>query len=338
MRRALAFISALACAGAAQAQDAVESFYKDKQIRLVVGSAAGSGYDIGARLVARYLSNYIPGHPLIVVQNQPGAGSVAMTNALYNVAARDGLTLGAPINGMPTAPLLEPEGVRFDPTKLVWLGSVNREVQTTYVWHTAPVQKLADLFDHELVVGATSPGTTQVDFPVAARAILGLKFKVISGYEGTAQIHKAMEMGEVQGVGSRAYASLRSLAQNLLDEGKIKVIAQWGLRRHPLLPDTPAIIDLAKTDADRQAMTLLMARLEFGRPFFAPPGVPADRAAALTAAFDKVVHDPAFVEEATKLKLEVEPVTGAEVATLIRDVSATPPDVAQRVRDALKTR
>ena len=337
-RLALA-VAGLGCALApARALDDAAAFYKDKTIRLVVGSAAGSGYDIGARLVARFMANYIPGHPTFVIQNQPGAASATMTNALYNIAPRDGTVIGAAINGMPTAPLLEPEGVRFDPTKLSWLGSVNREVQTTYVWHTSPVLKLADLFDRELIVGATTPGTTQVDFPVVARAVLGLKYKVISGYEGTAQIHKAMEMGEVHGVGSTAYASLRALAQNWLDEGKVKVIAQWGLRRHKDLPDTPAIIDLARTDADRRALTLMMARLEYGRPFFAPPGVPADRMAVLTEAFEKTMADPAFVAEAKKLNLEVEPVSGAEVASLVRDVNATPREVVARVRDALHAR
>ncbi len=328
----------LALFGASARAEDVAAFYRDRQIRLVVGSAAGSGYDIGARLVARYMANYVPGHPAFVIQNQPGAASVAMTNALYNIAPRDGTVIGAAINGMPTAPLLEPEGARFDPTKLNWLGSVNREVQVTYVWHTAPVLKLADLFDRELIVGATAPGTTQVDFPVVARAVLGLKYKVISGYEGTAQIHKAMEMGEVHGVGSTALASLRALAQNWLDEGKVKVIAQWGLRRHKDLPDTPAILDLAKTDADRQALTLMMARLEYGRPFFAPPGVPLDRMAALVKAFDDTMKDPAFIAEAQKLNLEVEPVSGADVAKLVVDVNATAPEVVKRVRDALKGR
>jgi tripartite-type tricarboxylate transporter receptor subunit TctC len=332
-------VASLGFGGAARAaDDDVAAFYKDKQIRMVVGSAAGSGYDIGARLVARYMTNYIPGHPTFIIQNQPGAASVLMTNSLYNVAPKDGTVIGAAINGMPTAPLLEPEGARFDPTKLAWLGSVNREVQVTYVWHTAPALKLTDLYDRELIVGATAPGTTQVDFPVVARAILGLKYKVISGYEGTAQIHKAMETGEVHGVGSTALASLRALAQNWLDEGKVKVIAQWGLRRHKDLPDTPAILDLVKTDADRQAMTLMMARLEYGRPFFAPPGVPPDRMAALVKAFDQTMADPAFVAEAQKLNLEVEPVSGAEVSKLVRDVNATSPDVIKRVRDALKGR
>ena len=322
----------------AMAQEDVAAFYKDKQIRMVVGSAAGSGYDIGARLLARYLQKYIPGNPVFVIQNQPGAASVTMTNSVYNVAAKDGTVMGAAINGMPTAPLLEPDGVRFDPTKLNWIGSVNREVQTTYVWHTSPVLKLSELFDKELIVGATTPGTTQVDFPVVARAILGLKYKVISGYEGTAQIHKAMEMGEVHGVGSTAYASLRALSGKLVDEGKIKVIAQWGFKKHPDLPDVPAILDQAKNDADRQALSLLVARLEYGRPFFLPPDVPAARVAAMRKAFDETMKDPAFVAEAVKLNLEVDPMSGTDVADLVRKVNATPPDVVKRVRDALQSR
>ncbi len=334
-----ALLCALACLPApVLAQDEAAAFYKDKQIRMLVGSAAGSGYDIGARLVARYLAKHIPGNPTFIIQNQPGAASITMANALYNLAPKDGTVIGAAINGMPTAPILEPDGVRFDPTKFFWLGSVNREVQTTYVWHTSPVLKLVDLYEKELVVGATAPGTTQVDFPVVARAVLGLKYKVISGYDGTAQIHKAMEMGEVHGMGSTAYSSLRALAQKPLDEGKIKVIAQWGFRKHPDLPDTPAIMDLAKNDADRQALSLVIARLEYGRPFLTPPGLPPARAQTLRKAFDEAMADKAFVEEAVKLNLEVLPVSGDEVAKLVRDVNATPAEVVARVRDALKTR
>jgi tripartite-type tricarboxylate transporter receptor subunit TctC len=165
-----------------------------------------------------------------------------------------------------------------------------------------------------------------------------LKYKVISGYEGTAQTHKAMEMGEVHGVGSTAYASLRALSGKLVDEGKIKVIAQWGFKKHPDLPEIPAILDQAKNDLDRQALSLIVARLEYGRPFFLPPDVPAPRVAALRRAFDDTMKDPAFVAEAVKLNLEVDPMTGAEVADLVKKVSATPADVVKRVRDALQNR
>src|SRR5258706_1157609 len=328
----------LVCAFAApaSAQEDVAAFYKDKQIRLIVGSAVGSGYDIGARAVARYLRQHIPGNPNIIVQNQPGASSLSMTSALYTSAPRDGTVIGAAINGMPAAPLLEPAGARFDPAKLVWLGSSNREVQVPYVWHTARVQKLADLYNQELITGATQPGTSQVDFPLIANAVLGLKFKVISGYQGTTYIHKAMESGEVEGNGSSAYASLKAININWINEGKVKIIAQWGFRNHPeLSPDIPNMLDLAKTEADKQAMRLVLSRLEYGRPFFAPPDIPADRAEALRRAFDLTMKDPAFLAEAAKLQLEIEPVSGREVAALVAQVSATPPDVVARVRAAL---
>jgi len=336
--RGLVAATFIALMGTAHAQDEVAVFYKDKQIKLMVGAGAGSGYDIGARILVRYMSKYIPGNPTFIVQNQVGAASMIMTNNVYNTAPRDGTVIGAAINGMPTGPLLEPDAARFDPNKIIWLGSVNREVQVNYVWHTSPVLKLADLFTKEMVVGATSPGTSQVDFPLVARAVLGLKYKVISGYEGTAQIHKAMEAGEVHGVGSTAYASLRAINQNWLDDGRVKVVAQWGMKKHPELPDVPAILDLAKTEADRAALELIVARLEYGRPYFLPPDVPPARVAALRKAFDLTMKDPGFIAESQKLNLEIDPMTGDELAALVRKVNATSPAVVARVKEALRSR
>lgn len=336
--RGLVAATFIALMGSAHAQDEVAAFYKDKQIKLMVGAGAGSGYDIGARILVRYMSKYIPGNPTFIVQNQVGAASMIMTNNVYNTAPRDGTVIGAAINGMPTGPLLEPDAARFDPNKIIWLGSVNREVQVNYVWHTSPVLKLADLFNKEMVVGATSPGTSQVDFPLVARAVLGLKYKVISGYEGTAQIHKAMEAGEVHGVGSTAYASLRAINQNWLDDGRVKVVAQWGMKKHPELPDVPAILDLAKTEADRAALELIVARLEYGRPYFLPPDVPPARVEALRKAFDMTMKDPGFIADSQKLNLEIDPMTGDEVAALVRKVNATSPAVVARVKEALRSR
>lgn len=337
MRRtpAAIILFCLAVAAPAHAQEDVAAFYKGKQVRLVVGSAAGSGFDIGARVVARFISRYIPGNPNVIVENQPGAASLSMTSALYNTQPRDGTVIGAAINGMPTAPLLEPTGVRFDPTKLTWLGSTNNEVQVTYVWYTAPVQSFADLMTKELITGAEQPGTTQVDFPLVANAILGTKFKVISGYLGTTDIHKAMEAGEVQGNGASAYASLKAISGNWLVEKKVKVIAQWGFHKHPDLPDVPSVLDMAKNAADEQALRLVLARLQYSRPFFAPPDLPPERAAALRRAFDLTMKDPDFLAEAAKLQLEIAPVSGEDVAALVAEVSATPPDVVARVRAAL---
>src|SRR3954471_5054534 len=165
----------------AQAQDDIAAFYKGKVVRLLVGIGVGSGYDINARLLARYLPKYIPGNPTVIVQNQPGAGSLSMTNQLYAGGPFDGTAIGASFNGLPTTPLLQPAGVRFEATKLNWIGSTNRESQAMYVWHTAPIKTLDDLKTTEMIVGAQAPGSTQYDYPMLAQHLFGMKFKVITG-------------------------------------------------------------------------------------------------------------------------------------------------------------
>lgn len=332
--RATAAALALCAAWPAGAQDEA-AFFKDKQIRLLVGSAAGSGYDINARVLARHLVNHIPGNPTIVVQNQPGAGSASMATVIYNTAPRDGTMMGAAINGMPTLPLFSPEASRFDPVKFNWIGSTNRDTQVSYVWKTAPVQSIEELRTKELVVGATSAGTTQVDFPLVAQQILGLKYKVVSGYKGTTNIHLAMESGEVQGVGANAWLSLKALNSGWIDSKQVKVIMQYGAKKHPDLPDVPTVFSLAKTDADRQALNLIVSRLEYGRPFFLPPDVPKARVEMMRRAFEATLKDPAYLADAEKAQLEVSLVTGEEVAELIRQVAATPPEVVARVKAAL---
>jgi tripartite-type tricarboxylate transporter receptor subunit TctC len=319
----------------AQAQD-VASFYSGKTIQLMVGIAVGSGYDVNARLLARHLANHIPGKPTIVVQNQPGAGSATMTSQLYTAGPFDGTVIGAAFAGMPTLPLLQPgSGIRFDPVKLLWLGNTNRETHVTYVWHTSPVQSLDEVKTKELIMGAQAPGSSQVDFPLVAKALFGLKFKVIGGYQSTAKINLALESGEVQGT-IAAWTTLKTLSSQWLADKKIKVIAQWALRPNPELPGVPNALDLAKTPADQAALRLVMARLDIGRPFFVPPGVPAERVAALRKAFDDTMKDPAYREEAKKLKIDVDPLTGAELAALVEQVSKTPADTVARVRAALE--
>src|SRR5215210_3436763 len=324
--------------GAAVAVEDVAAFYRGKTVRIVVGVAVGSGYDINARLIARHMPPHIPGQPIVIVQNQPGAGSLTMTNQLYASGPFDGTVIGAPFNGLPTTPLFQPGGARFDATKLNWLGSSNRETQITYVWHTAPVQNIAELAEKELVVGAQAPGSTQYDFPILANRLFGFKFKVITGYESTPKIHLAMERGEVHGNGATNWSTLKLLNSNWLEEKKVKAIAQWSLNRHPELTEVPLIVDVAKTDADRQALRLALARLEFGRPFFLPPNVPPERVEALRRAFDATMRDPAFLAETEKLKIEVEPLTGEQVATLIAEAYATPADTVARVREAMGSR
>jgi tripartite-type tricarboxylate transporter receptor subunit TctC len=338
MRKALLALALMLLAPGALAAEDVAAFYKGKTVRIVVGVGVGSGYDINARLLARHMAAHIPGQPTVIVQNQPGAGSLTMTNQLYASGPFDGTVIGAPFNGLPTTPLLQPGGARFDATKLNWIGSSNRETQITYVWHTAPVQNIAELAEKELVVGAQAPGSTQYDFPVMANRMFGFKFKVITGYESTPKIHLAMERGEVHGNGATNWSTLKLLNSNWLEEKKVKAIAQWSLNKHPELADVPMILDLAKSDADRQALRLALVRLEFGRPFFLPPNVPPERVDALRRAFDATMLDPAFLAETEKLKIEVEPLTGEQVATLIAEAYATPAETVARVREAMGSR
>jgi tripartite-type tricarboxylate transporter receptor subunit TctC len=336
--RCILLAATLIAATPAAAQEDVAAFYRGKTVRLVVGVAVGSGYDINARLLARHLAAHIPGNPNIIVQNLPGAGSLTMTNQLYAAGPFDGSVIGASFNGMPTTPLLQPTGARFDPVKLNWIGSTNRETQVTYVWHTAPVQKLEDLATTELIVGAQAPGSTQYDFPQLANALFGYKFKVITGYESTPKIHLAMERGEIHGNGATNWSTLKALNPDWIRDKKVRVLVQWGLNKHPELPDVPLILDAAKSDADRAALKLVIARLEYGRPFFMPPNVPAERVTAVRRAFDAAVKDPTYLAEAEKLKIDVDPLTGEEVAALIEQVMKTPAETVTRVRGALEHR
>jgi tripartite-type tricarboxylate transporter receptor subunit TctC len=334
VRLSLALIVLLGCE--ARAQDA--NFYAGKDIKMVVGSAPGGGYDTVARALARHIGRHIPGRPTITVQNMTGVSSIRMTNYLYNAAPKDGTSIGAAINGMPTAPLLQPEAAHFDAGKLQWIGSTNREIQVAYAWHTARVQNLADLMTKELVVGGAGPGTATVDFPLITSAILGFKFKLVRGYEGTAQIAIATERGEVEGNGGIGWATIKSDQARFLREKKINIVVQYGFEKHPELPDVPVAFDLAKSEGDRQALRLVFARQEYGRPFFVAPDVPEARVRILRDAFAATMKDPEFLAEAQRLNIELDPMSGERMAALIAQVSATPADIAARVRAVLEAK
>src|SRR6478752_5272456 len=217
--------------GQAHAQDDVAAFYRGKQVRLVVGTAPGGGYDLFARIVARHIAAHIPGQPTVIVQNLPAAGGLVMTNQLYAVGPKDGTVIGVPINGIPTAPLLQ-SGTQFDQTRLTWIGSTNREAYVAFVWHTVPIRSITELTGKEVVVGATTPGTTMVDFPQLVNDVLGFKFKIVRGYQGTPQINLAIERGEVQGMGGLGWASVKAQTPHWISERKIRVLAQYGFKRH----------------------------------------------------------------------------------------------------------
>jgi tripartite-type tricarboxylate transporter receptor subunit TctC len=332
----LAVVALLAC-GPVQAQQDVGEFFKGKTLRIVVGAGVGSGYDITARILARHMPAHMPGNPTIIVQNQQGAGGLTMTNSLNANGPFDGTVIGAPFNGTPTQPLLQPQTAHFDAGKLTYLGSTNRETQVMYVWSTVPIRKLDEMKTAELVMGAQAPGSTQYDYPILLNRLLGYKFKVITGYESTPKIHLALERGEVQGTVAN-WSTLKALNSDWLADKKICLLAQWGLNKLPEIGDVPSIFDYVTNDADRAAIKLVVARLEYGRPFFLPPGVPADRIAALRQAFAATVKDPAFLGDSARAKIDVDPLGGEAVQALVEEVSKTPPDVVARVRDALESK
>jgi tripartite-type tricarboxylate transporter receptor subunit TctC len=331
----VALALSLAAIAPAPGADDVASFYRGKQIRFIVGSATGGTYDLLARIVARHIGVHIPGNPTIIVQNQPTAGGLLMVNQLYALGPNDGTAVGVPLNGIPAAPLLQPAAAHFESAKLIWVGSTHSEPYVAYVWHTAPAQSLGELTAKQLVVGATTPGTTMNDFPALANAVLGTKFKIVPGYASTPQMNEALERGEVEGIVGFGWFALNAQAPQWVKDGKVKIVAQFGASRSKLLPEVPLMLDLAKTPPDRQALMLLFGRTEYGRPYFLPPGVPADRVQALRRAFDATMKDEAFAAEAEKIGFAVDPLTGEQVQAAVAALADTPADVVARVRAAL---
>jgi tripartite-type tricarboxylate transporter receptor subunit TctC len=244
---------------------------------------------------------------------------------------------GASFNGLPTAPLLQPVGVRFEATKINWIGSTNRETQATYFWHNAPIAAFDDAKTTEVVIGAQAPGSTQFDYPMLSNTLFGTRFKVITGYESTSKINLAIERGEVHGTWAN-WSTLKALSMNWLTEKKIKILVQWALKKHAELPDVPLILEHAKTPEQKQALELALARLEFGRPFLMPPNVPPERVQAVRRAFDATMKDPEFLAEAEKLKIEIDPLSGEQVAELVAQIYKTPAETVERVKAAFEKR
>ncbi len=312
----------------------VADFYKGKQLRLIVGSSVGGGYDLYSRALARHMVNHIPGNPTIIVQNQPAAGGILSANQLSTQGPKDGTAFAAPLNGIVTAPMLV-GGTQFDVNKLNWIGSIQREAYVAFIWHTAPVSHITEMATKELLVGSTTVGTTMNDFPLLLNDLLGYKFKLVRGYKGTPEINIATERGEIHGNAGVGLASVKTLSQKWIDEKKIRFLVQYNMQPEPELKGVPMVMELAKTDTQRTAMRLLFARTEYARPYFLPPDVPAERVQALRRAFDATMKDPAFIVDARKLQLEISPMTGEDLQTLVADLTRTPPEIVARVKAAL---
>ena len=327
-----------AISGPAHAQDAA-TFYKGRQITVVVGSSPGGGYDTYGRLLARHIGRHVPGNPGVVTANMPGAGSNVAAQHIMTAAPKDGTQIAIIFAGVIVEPLLGERGrQKFDPAKLAFVGNANKEVFVCAVRAELPVKTLDDMRAREIVTGASASGGPTADFPTMLSTVLGARTKVVRGYPGTREITLAIEKGEVDGACGLAWSTTSVQYPRTLAEGQpLRIVLQEDMAGHPVLNAAGIAFSgqFATSEADRQALTLFYAQNTFGRPFVASPEVPPDRLAALRSAFTAAMKDPELLAEAQKLNIDIIPSSGEEVQVLVAKMYATPPDVVARVRKAL---
>ena len=314
------------------AADPVADFYKGKDLRMIISSSVGGGYDIYARLIAKHLTRYLPGNPAIVPQNMPGAGGIAGANYIYSVAPKDGTVIAAIQNTVPFEPLFENKAAQFDAVKLNWLGTPTSEVGLYLIWHGSKIKSLRDAQAQPMIAGAAGAASTPAFYGRLFNQILHLKARLVTGYPGQNEILLAMENGEVEAMPSPFWSSLKTARPAWYPEKKIWFLFQYGARPHPELKDVPFALDLLDNEADRILLTAASAPLGLGRPFTAPPGVPADRLAALRQAMMATLRSPDFIADCDKQRLEcADARTGPELEALIRQAYDAPPDIRRRL-------
>jgi tripartite-type tricarboxylate transporter receptor subunit TctC len=311
-----------------------QEFYAGKNVSVLISHPAGGGYDLYARLYARHLSRHLPGGPTIVAQNMPGAAGVAMANHMATQAPRDGTTIGLGPGTLVTAVLFGTPGVRYDPRTLNWIGSLTTDVGVMVSWFNSPIRRVEDLRERELIVGGGGASDGTVTKPLAVNRILGLKVKVVPGYNGTAAIALAMERGETDGIGSWNYSSIVAGKPHWISEKKINILLQLSLDKHPDLPDVPTVLDVSRDDEQRNILKLVFAPSSIGRGIFAPPGVPEARVDVLRNAFASVLKDPNFELDAKKSNLDIEPLSGAEISKLIEELHQSDPELVRKAAAA----
>lgn len=338
IRRLLWVIGTL-IASPALAQDSVTSFYRDTQVKLLVGGAAGGGYDAYARLIARHIGRYIPGNPSIVVQHMPGAGGSKVAEFLYTTAPKDGSVFVATQPGALMEPLLGEQGkARYDSTKFTYLGSANSETSLCIMRSEAPIKKFDDAFTQTAILGATAAGGSTNAFPKALNAVLGTKFKVIAGYKGTSEISLALERGEVDGFCGQFWSSVSTQRPGWVTSNSYRFIAQEALKGNPDLDKkgVPLAYSYAKSEDDKKVLRLIYGPLVFGRVFLMPPDVPSERIEAFRTAFAQTLKDERLLDEAAKSGLSIEHVSGEEVQALVADLYSMPEPIVRRAQEAAR--
>lgn len=324
----LGFSSALA--------ESPADFYKGRTLELYISTSAGGGYDSTGRILARHIGNHISGNPNVITRNMPGSGGVRLANFLYNAAPRTGGVIGIFNRGVAFDVLRGNKQAQFDPTKFNWIGSTSDEISLCIAWHTSGVTRWEELRNRELVVGSTGESADNFQFPTVANAILGTKFKMITGYPGGSDLDLALERGEIQGRCGWSWTSINSTRKHWVLEKKLNILFQMALEKDPDLPNVPLIMDLASSEQDREILRIMFARQLMAWPFAAPPEVPEERVEVLRKAFMATMGDPAFLADASKGNFDIKPVSGLRMQQLVREVYSTPDSTVERFRRILQ--
>jgi tripartite-type tricarboxylate transporter receptor subunit TctC len=314
--------------------DPVSDFYRGKTISLFVGFPPGGGYDIYARVLAPHFARHIPGKPNILVRNLDGGSGVRAASYISGVTAQDGTSLGMFLDGVTLGKVLGGPG-DFDPVKFNWIGRIVSTATVAVVWHAAPAQTIADAKSREIIVAASVPGSTSSIIPLMLNDLIGTKFKVIRGFQGSPQQALAMERGEVHAIGAIAWEAIQASKAEWLSEKRIRVLYAHGTRRIPELPDAPAVVEFADNERAGSILQLVSVGPDIGRSIAAEPRIPTDRAEALRRAFMETMADKDFATEMRSKNLSIEPLTGAALQSVVAAAVATPPDLVEQVKRSI---
>jgi len=334
MRNIVILVALLWAGGvAAHAAAADADFYRGRTVTVVVGYTAGGGYDLYARLLAKHLGSHLPGHPNVIPQNMPGAGSLKATNYLYSIAPKDGSVIGIFAHGMGSAPLLGE--AEFDARKFTWIGSTTKDVMTCVSWKDSPIKSWADLGKRQFLAGGVAAGNAPDIYAKLFRSVFGANIRLATGFPGTAGISLGMQRHEVDGMCGIAWSTLKGEHGDWLRDKSVHVLLQIADQKQPELANIPSALDMAREPWQRAVLEFVIASQTMARPFAAPPGIPASRKAMLRTAFAETMRDPAFLADARKLHLDIAPVSGDEIDAVIASLYATPKDVIARARSIL---
>jgi tripartite-type tricarboxylate transporter receptor subunit TctC len=333
-------LAAIALALAAPAAaDPVADFYKGKTVRVIIGYGEGGGYDLYGRLAAQHLGRVIPGNPTVIAQNMPGAGSKIAARHIYAAAPKDGTYIGVVSQAIANDAVIEGAVTKdFDVTKFAWLGRITSNVDLGVTLHGSAVKSFDDATKREVVIGGLAAGTNSVMVPRLLNAVAGTKFKIIHGYKGSAEVTLAAERGEVEAIAAIGLPGIKSTRPDWLTTRPMNVLYQVALKRHPELPNAPALGELGKTPDGNALLRFIASSSDVGRSLFVSPEVPPERLAALRKAFADMIADPEFKADAERRRIEVDPLPGDKVAEIIKETMATPRDIVDRVKQAMEAK